>query len=125
MQILIDQRAGTRIYDQIFLQIREQVILKSLEPDEILPSIRTLAKDLKVSFITTKRAYEELEKAGYIYTVPGKGSFIADVNEEFIREEKFKDMEKLIHQIAELARTYELSKEDIINMICFEMEENK
>ena len=81
MLILIDNRTGAPIYDQIFTQIKGQILSGELRADESLPSIRGLAKDLRISVITTKRAYDELERAGYIYTVPGKGSFAAQREE--------------------------------------------
>ena len=73
MNIFIDNRSGVAIYDQIWTQIRDQIVSGALAEDEALPSIRSLAKDLKISVITTKRAYEELEREGLIYTVPAKG----------------------------------------------------
>lgn len=73
MNILIDNKSGTPIYDQIYSQIKSQIISGALKQDELLPSIRGLAKDLRISFITTKRAYEELEREGFIYTLPAKG----------------------------------------------------
>ena len=72
MEILLDNKNGTPIYDQIYTQIKDQIIRGALKADEMLPSIRGLAKDLRISFITTKRAYDELEKEGFIYTV-GQG----------------------------------------------------
>ena len=78
MNIFIDNKSGTAIYDQIFTQIRDQIISGALAEDSALPSIRNLAKDLRISVITTKRAYDELEKEGFIYSVAGKGSFVAE-----------------------------------------------
>ena len=77
MYILIDNKSGAPIYDQIVAQIKRQILDGSLAEDEALPSIRSLAKDLRISVITTKRAYEELEQEGFIYTMPGKGSYVA------------------------------------------------
>ena len=88
MNILINNTNGTPIYDQIYSQIKAQIINGSLKEDEMLPSIRSLAKDLHISFITTKRAYEELERDGFIYTVPGKGCFVAKRNRELLRTVK-------------------------------------
>ena len=82
MNILIDNKSGAPIYDQIYSQIKSQIISGALREDEMLPSIRGLAKDLRISFITTKRAYEELEKDGFIYTLPGKGCYVAPKNVE-------------------------------------------
>ena len=76
MNILIDNKSGAPIYDQIYSQIKSQIISGALKEDEMLPSIRGLAKDLRISFITTKRAYEELEKDGFIYTLPGRGAML-------------------------------------------------
>ena len=76
MYILIDNKNGTPIYDQIYTQIKNQILSGELEPDSALPSIRALAKDLRISVITTKRAYDELENEGFLYTLPGKGCFV-------------------------------------------------
>ena len=90
MNILIDNKSGAPIYDQIYSQIKSQIISGVLREDDMLPSIRGLAKDLRISFITTKRAYEELEKDGFIYTLPGKGCYVAPKNVELLREENLK-----------------------------------
>ena len=95
VNIFIDNKSGAPIYDQIYSQIKAQIIGGDLQEDESLPSIRSLAKDLRISVITTKRAYEELEKEGFIYTVAGKGSFVAPKNVELLREENLKKIEGL------------------------------
>lgn len=123
MTILIDNKSGAPIYDQIYSQIKSQIISGVLKEDEILPSIRGLAKDLGISFITTKRAYEELEKDGFIYTLPGKGCFVAPKNTELIREENLKKIEAHIDEIARLAVTCNLEKQDIMEMVEFGLEE--
>lgn len=123
MDILIDNKSGTPIYDQIYTQIKNQIINGKLKENEMLPSIRGLAKDLRISFITTRRAYEELEKAGFIYTIPAKGSFVASKNIELVREENLKKIEAYIDEISKLALSCNLSKEDIIAMIEFGMGE--
>ncbi|MBR2914527.1 MAG: GntR family transcriptional regulator, partial [Clostridia bacterium] len=84
MNILIDNKSGEPIYNQIYSQIKNQIIGGELKEDEMLPSIRGLAKDLRISFITTKRAYEELEKEGFIYTLPAKGCYVAPKNIELL-----------------------------------------
>src|SRR5699024_1727188 len=94
MTILIDNRSGTPIYDQIFTQIKNQIVSGRLPEGEALPSIRSLAKDLRISVITTKRAYDELESAGFIYTLPGKGSFVSQRNTQLVREENLKEIEE-------------------------------
>ena len=123
MNILIDNKNGTPIYDQIYSQIKSQIISGALKEDEMLPSIRGLAKDLRISFITTKRAYEELEKDGFLYTVPGKGCYVAPKNIELLREENLKKIEEYIDEVVRLATSCNLSKKDIIEMVNFSMEE--
>jgi len=123
VNILIDNKSGAPIYDQIYSQIKSQIISGALKEDEMLPSIRTLAKDLRISFITTKRAYEELEKDGFIYTVPAKGCYVAPKNVELLREENLKKIEGYIEEIIKLADTCNLSGEDVVKMVRFAMEE--
>ena len=123
MTILIDNKSGIPIYDQIYSQIKNQIISGGLTEDEMLPSIRSLAKDLRISFITTKRAYEELEKEGFIYTVPGKGCYVARKNTELLREENLKKIEALMEQIIRLAAGCNLSREDILEMMKLELED--
>lgn len=123
MHILIDNKSGIPIYNQIYSQIKSQIISGALQEDEMLPSIRGLAKDLRISFITTKRAYEELEKEGFIYTQPGKGSYVAPKNVELIREENLKKIEAHIATIAQLAATCNLSTEELLEMIRLNLEE--
>ncbi|MCH5191715.1 MAG: GntR family transcriptional regulator [Oscillospiraceae bacterium] len=122
MDILIDNKSSAPIYDQIYSQIKSQIISGALKEDEMLPSIRGLAKDLRISFITTKRAYDELEKEGFIYTIQAKGCFVAPKNTELIREENLKRIEEHIEQIIRLAETCNLSNEDIIDMVKFGLE---
>ena len=90
MNIFIDNKCGIPIYDQIYSQIKNHIISGKLHEDDSLPSIRSLAKDLRISVITTKRAYDELEKEGFIYTVAGKGCFVAPKNIDLIREDNLK-----------------------------------
>ena len=123
MNILIDNKSGTPIYDQIYSQIKGQIIGGALKQDELLPSIRGLAKDLRISFITTKRAYEELEKEGFIYTLPAKGCYVAPKNVELLREENLKKIEEHIDEIVRLAASCNLSKQEIMEMVHFSLEE--
>ncbi len=125
MNIFIDNKSGVPIYEQIYSQIKDQIISGALKEDEMLPSIRALAKDLRISFITTKRAYEELERDGFIYTVAAKGCYVAPKNVELLREENLRKIEKYIDEIARLAASCNLSKGDIIEMINFSMEEGQ
>jgi len=125
MLILIDNKSGTPIYDQIFTQIKGHILSEELKTDEPLPSIRGLAKDLRISVITTKRAYDELERAGFIYTVPGKGSFVAAKNEELLREEHLKKIEEHMTAIQALAKGIALSREEVLQMWDLIWEESK
>ena len=117
MQLLIDNKSGTSIYEQIYTQIKDQIIGGALGEDDPLPSIRNLAKDLRISVITTKRAYEELEREGFLYTVPGKGCFVAPKNVELLREENLKKIEWHSSQIQSLAASCNLSKADLMEML--------
>lgn len=123
MLIFINNKNGVPIYDQIYSQMKAQIINGTLEEDAPLPSIRNLAKDLHISVITTKRAYEELERDGFIYTVPGKGSFVSARNTELLREENLKKIEKHLEEIMNLAASCSLNKDDIISMIHILFEE--
>ena len=116
MNLLIDNKSGLPIYDQIYSQIKSQIIGGQLQEDEALPSIRGLAKDLRISVITTKRAYDELEREGFIYTVAGKGCFVAPKNVELLREENLKTIESYMEKITQLAASCNLEREDIIEM---------
>ena len=117
MYILIDSKSGVPIYDQIATQIKEQILDGSLPEGEALPSIRSLAKDLRISVITTKRAYEELEQEVFIDTMPGKGSYVAVQNRELMREEDLKKIEELMRQIHVLADRNSLTAADLQDML--------
>ena len=123
LNIIIDNKSGCPIYDQIYSQIKGQIISGTLRENELLPSIRGLAKDLKISFITTKRAYEELEREGFIYTVPAKGCYVAAKNVELIREENLKLIEEHIEKISKLAHICGLKTEDVVDMVRFIMDD--
>ncbi len=117
MLILLNNKNSVPIYGQIYSQIKSQIISGTLEEDSPLPSIRSLAKDLRISVITTKRAYDELEHDGFIYTVAGKGTFVAKKNTELLREENLKQIEAHFEEIIKLADSCNLKKNDIIEMI--------
>ena len=123
MLILIDNKSGSPIYDQIFTQIKGHILGGELKTDEPLPSIQGLAKDLRISVITTKRAYEELEREGFIYTVPSKGCYVARKNTELLREENLKKIEEHLEQIARLASTCGLTKAELLEMMKSELED--
>lgn len=123
MNIFIDNKSGLPIYDQIFSQIKSQIISGALKEDDPLPSIRNLAKDLRISVITTKRAYDELEKEGFIYTVAAKGCFVAPKNVELLREANLKKIEEHMEQIVQLAVSCNLRREDLVEMLNLVLEE--
>ena len=116
MDIYIDNRSGIPIYTQIYTQIKDQIISGAVSEDEPLPSIRSLAKDLRISVITTKRAYEELEREGYLYTVAGKGCFAVGRNSDLIREDNLRKIEADMEEIRSLASSCSLSREEILEM---------
>ncbi len=123
MNIYIDNKTGTPIYDQIYTQIKNQIISGKLAEDDPLPSIRNLAKDLKISVITTKRAYEELEREGFIYTLQGKGCFVAKKNVELLREENLKSIEEHIQEIRKIAAAENLSNNELLEIFRINLEE--
>ena len=117
MTIFIDNKSGLPIYEQIYTQLKGQIISGALGEDELLPSIRSLAKDLRISVITTKRAYDELEREGFIYTVAGKGCFVSPKNTELLREEHLRQIEAHLAEVSRLAAACGLTKQDILDML--------
>ena len=110
MNILISNTTDMPIYEQISSQIKGLIASGELSPGDALPSIRLLAKELHTSVITTKRAYDELEKDGFIYTVSSKGCYVSDTNSGLIRESRLREIEGLIEKTAALAGMIKLSK---------------
>ena len=125
MELIIRNTAGQPIYDQISSQIKAQIIAGTLRSGDALPSIRGLAKDLKISVITTKRAYDELEAEGYVYTVAGKGCFVAEKDLDLIREQKLKELEGHLSAAVQLARTCGLSREELLETLRILSEEDE
>ena len=123
MEIIIRNTANQPIYEQIYSQLKAQIIAGVLSPGEALPSIRALAKDLKISVITTKRAYDELESEGFLYTVAGKGCFVAEKNLDLIREQQLKELEGHLNAAAALAKGCGLSNDELIDMFHVLLEE--
>ncbi|MBC1474623.1 GntR family transcriptional regulator [Listeria grandensis] len=117
MKIIITNTSTLPIYEQIASQIRNQIINGELVGDFQLPSIRALAKELQISVITTKRAYEELEHDGFIQTVAGKGTYVSNQNMALIREHKVKDLEKKIIQILQLAEDLGIKYKEVREMM--------
>ena len=114
MKIIISGNSDLPIYLQIVNQIKEQILSGQIEENEKLPSMRALAKELGISFITTKRSYEELEKQGLINTVPGKGCFVSHFNKELVYEAKMREIEESLEKAINLSNMIGLSKEELI-----------
>ena len=123
MELIIRNTAGQPIYDQISSQIKAQIIAGTLSPGEALPSIRALAKDLKISVITTKRAYDELEAEGFLYTVAGKGCFEAEKNLDLVREHQLKELEAHLSAAVELSKSYGVGPQELQEMLRILLEE--
>ena len=117
MNIFIDNKSGAPIYDQIYSQIKAQIIGGDLQEDESLPSIRSLAKDLRISVITTKKAYEEVEQEGMIYSVPGKGFFVDDPDLDYLAEKRTVAIEEELAGWIAKAKAAGLGKEEVYDMI--------
>lgn len=116
MNLIINNSSMTPIYEQIVVQMKDKIISGQLKPDTMLPSVRTLSKDLRISALTVKKAYDAIEQEGYIVTVHGKGSFVANINPNIAMEEKQKEVEKLFEQGIRKARECGMSKEDTQNL---------
>ena len=104
MDIILSNSSGKPIYEQIADQVREQILSGALSAGDSLPSMRELAKELRISVITTKRAYEELERDGFLDNVPGKGCFVAPQNRELLREAQLRRVEDVLAQAVDEAR---------------------
>ena len=119
MNIIITNSSGIPIFEQIENAIKEAIFSNELKEGEMLPSVRSLANDLKISFLTVKRAYDELEKAGFIKTVQGKGSYVSPKNLDLIKEEKLKEIQDYIEKAYEISKLSNISKEEVKEL--FEM----
>ena len=117
MDIIISNSSGQPIYEQICRQIKGAIAAGKLQPGEPLPSIRSLARDLRISVITTKRAYEELERDGFIQTVAGKGSFVAQQDLELARESNLREIEQHLQATLELSRRIDLPAEELYSIL--------
>ena len=125
MNILINNSSGQPLYEQIEEQIKSQILSGELSEGDALPSMRVLAKDLKISIITTKRAYEELERDGFIVSVTGKGSFVKGLNSEFVRESMLYEIEELLEKVAEKAAVGGITLEELTERLKILTEEQK
>ena len=125
MQLYIDNRSGAPIYDQIYSQIKDAILSGQVTEGEVLPSIRALAKDLRISVISTKRAYDELESEGFIYTLPGKGCFVAERSTELLREENLRKIESHMQEIRRLAAACGLTEDELAEIWRVQKEETE
>ena len=125
MQLYIDNRSGAPIYDQIYSQIKDAIVSGQVAAGEALPSIRALAKDLRISVITTKRAYDELEREGFIDTLPGKGCFVAARSAELLREESLRKIEGYMQEIRRLAAACGLTEDELAEIWRVQKEETE
>ena len=116
MKMIISNSSSVPIYEQIKKSIIEQIVSDELKEDEAIPSIRNLAHDIKISVMTIKKAYDELEQEGYIISRQGKGTFVARKNTSLVKEKAQKDIEEYIVKIINIANKFEIPKEDIINI---------
>lgn len=116
MKIIISNNSDIPIYEQIKAQIIKQILNNELVENEILPSIRLLAQDIKISVMTVKKAYDELEEEGYIITRQGKGSYVASKNLELIREEQQKQIEDYLNKIIDILQSSDIKKEEVIDL---------
>ena len=117
MNLIISNSSGKPIYEQITAQIKNSILSGELQEGEALPSMRALAKDLRISVITTKRAYDELEQEGFLYAVPAKGFFVAAKNTELLREENLKKIEAHLTEAVRLAAPCGLTKQELTEML--------
>lgn len=124
MNIIISNSSSEPIYEQIKKEIKQAIYSNELKEEENLPSVRVLANDLKISFLTVKKAYDELEAEGFIKTVQGKGSYVLPKNLELLREEKLKEIEKNLITVVKLSKIYGITEEEVINLIKIMFEED-
>ena len=117
MRIIISNSTSTPIYEQIKNAIINQIMDGELKEDEALPSIRALAEDVKISVMTIKKAYDELESEGYIVSRQGKGTFVAPKNSELVKEQAQKDIEKYLEKMIDIAKNFNISKDELIELL--------
>ena len=116
MKMIISNSSSVPIYEQIKKSIINQILEGELNEDELLPSIRVLAQDIKISAMTIKKAYDELEKEGYLKSIQGKGTFVAPKNTELAKEQAQKDIEKYIEKIVTISNRFKIDENDVIEM---------
>ncbi|MGN4126144.1 GntR family transcriptional regulator [Lysinibacillus sphaericus] len=124
MHIHLSNASDKPIYEQITMQLKEAILANKLLAGDALPSIRMLAKELKISVMTTKRAYADLERDGFIETVAGKGSFVTERNQDFLREELLRQIEEHLQKAVKTAKTAGLTKEEVQELLTLTLEED-
>ena len=117
MDIIISNSSNVPLYEQVKEQIKNKIVSNELKAGELLPSIRSLAKDLRISVITTKSAYDELEREGYVETIQGKGTYVANKNTELIKEEQLQKVENLIETAVSIAKISNIYKKEVTEML--------
>ena len=117
MHLIISNSSSVPIYEQIKEQIIEQILNGELSENKMLPSIRNLSKDIKISLMTIKKAYDQLESEGYIISIAGKGTYVAPKNEYLIKEKAQKDIEMFIQKAVDIAEKYAITKDEIIDLV--------
>lgn len=125
MKMIISNSSSVPIYEQIKKSIINQILEGELNEDELLPSIRVLAGDIKISAMTIKKAYDELEKEGYLKSIQGKGTFVAPKNTQLAKEQAQKDIEKYIEKIVTISNRFKIDENDVIEMFKMIYREDK
>lgn len=116
MKMIISNSSSVPIYEQIKNSIIEQIMNNELQEDDVIPSIRNLAQDIKISVMTIKKAYDELEQEGYIISIQGKGTFVAPKNTELVKDKAQKDVENYISKIVDISKKFDIKKEEVIDI---------
>lgn len=125
MEIIISNNKSKPIYEQITSQIKSAIMSGEMQPGEMLPSMRALAKSLHISVITAQKAYEDLQRDGFIETVTGRGTFVANTNKDFIQEEKLRNAEEKLQEAAEIGRSSGISLKKLIELLTIFYEEEE
>lgn len=123
MHLIINHSSMIPIYEQIVEQIKKGILKQELKENQALPSVRSLSKELKISALTVKKAYDALENEGFICTVHGKGSYVASINPQLVLEEQRKELEQDLEKIIQKAKRFEMDKEEIKEMFLLLLEE--
>lgn len=124
MEIILSNSSSKPIYEQITMQIKNQIMNGTLQPQEPLPSMRALAKSLHISVITAQHAYEDLQRDGFIETIAGKGTFVSNQNQEFIKEEQLRIAQEKLEEVASMAKMNNIPLQQLIQILTLLYEED-